>query len=63
MPATHPEEFHELAADDFPVAVTCWILKVSTSGSYDWRSRSASCRYRDDPQLFNTIAAIHAASR
>ena len=28
---------HELAADGFPVAVTCRILKVSTSGFYEWQ--------------------------
>jgi len=43
--------------------VTCRILKVSTSGFYDWRSRPASCRDRDDAQLVDTIAAIHTASR
>ena len=43
--------------------MTCRILKVSTSGFYEWRRRPASCRDRDDAQLVNTIAAIHTASR
>jgi len=43
--------------------VACRVLKVSTSGFYEWRSRPASARDRDDAELANTIAAIHTASR
>jgi len=43
--------------------VACRILKVSTSGFYEWRSRPASARDRDDAELANTIAAIHTSSR
>jgi hypothetical protein len=35
---------HELAADDFDVAVTCRVLNVSRSGYYEWRSRPPSAR-------------------
>jgi putative transposase len=43
--------------------VACRVLKVSTSGFYEWRLRPASARDRDDAELANTIAAIHTASR
>ncbi len=43
--------------------MTCRILKVSTSGFYEWQSRPASTRDREDAELANTIAAIHAGSR
>jgi hypothetical protein len=29
----------ELAADGVPVAVTCWVLEVFTSGYYEWAGR------------------------
>ena len=53
----------ELAADGFPVAVACRVLKVSTSGFYEWRARPASTRDRTDAELVNTMTAIHTASR
>ena len=43
--------------------MACRVLKVSTSGFYEWRGRPASARDRDDAELANTIAAIHTASR
>ncbi len=53
----------ELAADGFPVAVACRVLKVSTSGFYEWRGRPTSEHVRQGAQLANTIAAIHTSSR
>ena len=38
-------------------------LKVSTSGFYEWRTRPASERDRQDAELANAITAIHAGSR
>ncbi|MGL4175626.1 MAG: IS3 family transposase [Dermatophilaceae bacterium] len=55
----------ELAADPdwaIPVAVTCRVLEVSTSGYYQWRSRPASDRAWEQAHLMNTIRDVHAAS-
>lgn len=46
-----------------PVAVACRVLKVSTSGFYDWRSRRPSLRQIADDALTATIRQVHASSR
>lgn len=46
-----------------PVAVACRVLKVSTSGFYDWRSRCPSPREVADDALTATIRQVHAGSR
>lgn len=33
-----------LAADGYPIVVCCRLLRVSTSGVHDWRSRPPSAR-------------------
>jgi len=53
----------ELAAEGFPVAVTCRVLKVSTSGFYEWAGRRPSARDLDDAALLDQIIDIHAAAR
>lgn len=53
----------ELAADGFPVAVTCRVLGASRSGFYDWSTRRPSTRALADAALSVTIAEIHAGSR
>ncbi len=53
----------ELDAEGFPVAVACRLLKVSTSGFYDWRDRPPSPRARADAALLEHIRAAHAGSR
>ena len=52
----------ELAADGVPVAVTCRVLNVSTSGYYEWRSRPASERDIEQAYLMHAIREVHAAS-
>jgi putative transposase len=52
----------ELAADGVPVAVTCRVLNVSTSGYYEWRSRPASERDLEQAHLMHAIREVHAAS-
>lgn len=52
----------ELADDGIPVATACRVLKVSTSGYYDWRDRPASPRSCLDTELLETIRQVHAAS-
>lgn len=52
----------ELADDGVPVAVTCRVLNVSTSGYYEWRTRPASHRDLEQAHLMNTIREVHAAS-
>ena len=52
----------ELADDGVPVAVTCRVLKVSTSGYYEWRTRPASSRDLEQAYLMNAIRDVHSAS-
>jgi hypothetical protein len=49
--------------DGVRVAVACRILRVSTSGYYEWRGRPASPRARADQALTLQIREIHACSR
>jgi putative transposase len=52
-----------LSADGFAVATCCALLRVSTSGFYDWRSRPASARVQHDAVLLAHIKAAHGQSR
>lgn len=45
------------------VNVMCRVLKVSTSGFYDWRGRPSSARAQADALLSEKIARIHTDSR
>ena len=53
----------ELAADGFPVAVACRVLKISRSAHYDTLHRAPSTRRLADAELTDTVLAIHTASR
>ena len=53
----------ELAADDVRVAVACRVLRVSTSGYYEWHGRSPSERALADQALTAQIREIHTYSR
>jgi putative transposase len=48
---------------DLPVATCCRVMKVSTSGFYQWRARPCSNRDHDDAMLTNKIVDIHRMSR
>jgi len=54
---------HELSQDGFPVAVACRVLKVSTSGFYEWRSQGPSVRDLDDTCLIEAIRDVHQRAR
>ena len=45
------------------MAVTCRVLKVSTSGYYEWRTRGPSSRDLEDAYLLDAIIAVHADAR
>lgn len=53
----------ELAAGGVPVAVACRVLRVSTSGYYEWRERPPSSRSVADAALRAQIVEIHRMSR
>jgi putative transposase len=48
---------------DLPVATCCRVMKVSTSGFYQWRAQPVSDRDWADAILTNTIVDIHRMSR
>jgi len=48
---------------DLPVATCCRVMKVSTSGFYQWRACPVSERDCEDAILTNTIVEIHRMSR
>ena len=48
--------------DSWPVAVMCRVLKVSTSGFYDWRSRKPSPRSILRDRIARAAAESHAES-
>jgi putative transposase len=47
----------------YPVATTCRVLGVSSSGYYAWRKRRPSQRARADAAVIAQIHAAHSASR
>jgi transposase InsO family protein len=53
----------ELAAAGVRTAVTCRVLRVSTSGYYEWRGRPPSPRALADQALTAQIKEIHTYSR
>jgi putative transposase len=50
---------------DLPVAASCRVMKVTTSGFYEWRDRQSNpcARAREDHALTATIVEIHRQSR
>ena len=57
-------KFHmiERCRDTFPINMMCRLLKVSTSGYYDWRGRKPSSRAQDNARLSRKILHIHIDS-
>jgi transposase InsO family protein len=53
----------ELAASGVLAAVACRVLRVSTSGYYEWRGRPPSLRAMADAALTAQIREIHTTSR
>jgi putative transposase len=53
------------SCSDLPVAVSCRVMKVTTSGFYEWRQRQAdpARRVREDHELTETILEVHRQSR
>jgi putative transposase len=53
------------SCSDLPVAAACRVMKVTTSGFYEWRQRQAdpAPRVREDHDLTNTIIEVHRQSR
>ena len=49
--------------EDLPVATCCRVMKVSTSGFYQWKAQPCPDRDWDDAILTNTIIDIHRMSR
>jgi len=52
----------ERCRDAFPVTLMCRLMKVSTSGYYDWHTRAPSPRQQDNSRLLRHIKAIHTES-
>jgi putative transposase len=48
--------------DAFPIQSMCRLLKVSTSGYYDWRDRPLSLTAAANERLFEQIDELHQAS-
>jgi len=49
----------ELAADGFPVRLTCGVLGFSTQAFYKWQANPVCHRDRDDAHVVNAIVDIH----
>lgn len=52
----------ERCRQDFPINMMCRLLKVSTTGYYDWRTRKPSQRQQDNSRLLREITSLHTES-
>lgn len=46
----------------YPLAMLCQVLEVSTSGYHEWRGRQPSARQRANERLVSQIRVLHAES-
>ena len=56
-------EFIENYREKFPVRRLCAMMRVSSSGYYDWRTRPTSQRANENAELMIEIADVHRESR
>lgn len=53
----------EAHREEFRIRVMCWVLGVSRSGYYAWRTRPDSTRKKADQALLQQIRVVHGLSR
>ena len=53
----------ERCRNDYPIALMCRCLEVSTSGFYAWVGRKPSPRVQDNARLMVRIREIHEDSQ
>ena len=50
----------DMAAEGFPVRLTCGVLGFTAQAFYEWRAKPCSDRDLDDAYLTNAIVDVHA---
>jgi len=50
----------DLAAEGFPVRLTCGVLGFSAQAFYKWQARPCSDRDWEDAHLVNAMVDVHA---